>query len=206
VHRIVAQPFLLNCNEHLSLDRISKLTGFGRGILTTLAAEYGIMLRTRHAYRLHDPVDRDWLFEQYVLRRRPLLDLAREKSMSKANMRRWAQIHQIPMRPSGGASHSTALRITDMAADGPDALKSLLTSTYARQRLSRFARSIEYPSLREAARHLGIHESTLSHQIRLLEQALGGPLVERAKDGNPMKPTELGITIAVAVRESFLSE
>ena len=172
-------------HERLSLDQISKLTGFSRGTLTALAAEYCVALRPAGGKPRHQMVDRDWLFEQYVLHTRPLPDLAREKGMSNANMRRWAQIHQIPMRPSGGASHNAALRTTEMAADAPDILKPLLTSTYARQRLSRFAKSVEYRSIREAARHLGIHESTLSHQIQLLEQALGGPLLERSERRNP---------------------
>lgn len=41
---------------------------------------------------------------------RTLPDLAREKNMSTANMARWAHLHQIPLRPRGGASHDSFLR------------------------------------------------------------------------------------------------
>jgi hypothetical protein len=57
------------------------------------------------------------LFEQYVGCGRTLPDLAREKNMSTANMARWAHFHQIPLRPRGGASHDSALRTIDQAAD-----------------------------------------------------------------------------------------
>lgn len=37
--------------------------------------------------------------------------------MSTANMARWAHLHQIPLRPRGGASHNSSLRTIDQTAD-----------------------------------------------------------------------------------------
>ncbi|MEU8512634.1 TniQ family protein [Kitasatospora sp. NPDC048722] len=196
----------LYVDEHLSLDRISQLTGFSRGTLTALAGEYEAPLRPAHGYAHHEPVDRDWLFEQYVLRQRPLSDLAQEKGMSKANMRRWARIHKLPMRPSGGASHADALRNAESVERAPAILQPVLTSAYARQRLRRFARATGYSTIREAADGLGISQSTLSSQIRRLEQDLGGALLERAKRSNSMKLTELGRAVAAAVPKTMMDD
>ena len=76
-------------------------------------------------------------------------------------MARWTHFHQIPLRPRGGASHDSALRITDQASDLPDRIAKSLTSPYAWQRLNRFAAAIGYQTLSEAAEHLGVAQSTL---------------------------------------------
>jgi AraC-like DNA-binding protein len=128
-------------DRHQSLDDIAKQTGFSRQTLTRLAAEYGITLREGpQDYKRKGVIDRDWLLEQYVNRERTLPDLAREKDMSTANMARWAHLHQIPLRPRGGASHDSSLRTIDQATDLPAPLAKALTSPYAWQRLNRFVR------------------------------------------------------------------
>ncbi|MGE5289917.1 MAG: TniQ family protein [Micromonosporaceae bacterium] len=102
---------------HQSLYEIAKQVGFSRQTLTRLAAEYGIALREGpQDYKRKGVIDRGWLLEQYVGRRRTLPDLAREKNMSTANMARWAHLHQIPLRPRGGASHDSFLRGAALAA------------------------------------------------------------------------------------------
>ena len=107
-------------DQHQSLYDIAKQTGFSRQTLTRLAAEYGIALREGpQDYKRKGVIDRGWLLEQYVGRGRTLPDLAREKNMSTANMARWAHLHQIPLRPRGGASHDSFLRSNGQASDLP---------------------------------------------------------------------------------------
>ncbi|WP_406016259.1 LysR family transcriptional regulator [Streptomyces sp. NBC_00984] len=89
--------------------------------------------------------------------------------------------HDDPLRPRGGASHQTALRTVDEAEALPTVLHKALISPYARQRLSRLLAARTYPTLTEAARDLGIHQSTLVIQINRLEADLGLPLFERAE-------------------------
>ncbi|WP_327368619.1 TniQ family protein [Streptomyces sp. NBC_01217] len=108
----------LYLDEHRSLDDIAELTGFSRKVLTALAREYGVSLRSGNRdYRRRGVVEKDWLTEQYVVHRRTLADLAREKDMSPTNMARWAHTHNIPLRSPGGRSHHTALRATDHAEE-----------------------------------------------------------------------------------------
>ena len=107
-------------DRHQSLYDIAKQTGFSRQTLTRLATEYGIALHEGpQDYKRKGVIDRDWLFEQYVVRGRTLPDLAREKNMSTANMARWAHLHQIPLRPRGGASHDSFLRGINRAGNLP---------------------------------------------------------------------------------------
>ncbi|WSB48922.1 TniQ family protein [Streptomyces cellulosae] len=191
----------LYLDEHRSLQQIATLTGFSRRVLTDLAREYGIPLREGpQDYKRRGAVERDWLIEQYVHRRRTLPDLARETGMSTANMTRWAHTHNIPLRPRGGASHHTALRAPEQATDAPAILRAALTSPNTRQRLERFAAALPYPTVTEAARALGIHQSTLTTQINRLEKDLGRPLIERAERGRRMRPTPFGRKVAAAAK------
>ncbi|MFG2329836.1 LysR family transcriptional regulator [Streptomyces sp. NPDC048604] len=106
----------------------------------------------------------------------------------------------MPLRPRGGASHQTALRTADEAETLPAILRKALTSPYARQRLSRFLAARSYPTLTDAARDLGIHQSTLVIQINRLEADLGEPLFERAERGRAMKLTPFGEKVIAAIR------
>ena len=187
-------------DQHQSLCDIADETGFSRQTLARLAAEYGIALREGpQGYKRKGVIDRDWLIEQYVDRGRTLPDLACEKNMSTSNMARWAHVHQIPLRPRGGASHDSFLRSTDQAADLPAEIRRALTSPYAWQRLERFAAATGYRTLSEAAGRLGITQSALVTQINRLERDIGGLLLERAERGRPMSPTPLGEQVVAAL-------
>lgn len=190
----------LYLDEHQSLQQIATLTGFSRRVLTDLAKEYSIPLREGpQDYKRRGTIDRDWLIEQYVVHRRTLPDLAQEKGMSPANMARWAHTHKIPLRPRGGASHDAALRAGEQATGIPAVLRDALKSPSGRQRLERFVAALPYPTVTEAARALGIHQSTLVTQINRLEKDLGQPLIERAERGRRMRPTRFGRSVAAAV-------
>jgi hypothetical protein len=190
--------------KHLSLARIAELTGISRRVLTSLAHEYGIPLRDGpQDYTRRGTIERDWLHEQYVVRRRTLTDLARERGMSRANMERWAHRHHIPIRTRGGASHNSALRLAEQAARTPAILRKALTSPYAWQRLERFAAAVHYPTLHEAARARGVTPAALIKQIQRLEKDLGQQLLERAERGHPMKLTPFGHKVATATRETL---
>lgn len=190
----------LYLDERRSLQQIATLTGFSRRVLTDLAKEYRIPLRGPQDHKRRGTIERDWLIEQYVRRRRTLPDLARETGMSPANMARWAHIHNIPLRPRGGASHHSTLRTADEAEALPAVLRKALTGPYARQRLAWFLAVQPYPTLTEAAQDLGIHQSALVAQINRLEDDLGQPLFERAERGRAMKLTRFGKRVAAAAQ------
>ncbi|MEU8623777.1 LysR family transcriptional regulator [Streptomyces sp. NPDC048669] len=192
----------LYLDEHRSLQQIATLTGFSRRVLTDLAKEYGIPLRGPQDHKRRGTIERVWLIEQYVHRRRTLPDLARETGMSPANMARWAHTHNIPLRSRGGASHSQALRAADQAHRAPRLLRPALVGQGASERLSRFAAASAFPSLGAAASGLGLNTFTLVAQINRIERELGGPLLVRAERGRPMTLTPLGRRVLRAIRTS----
>ncbi|MEU2431402.1 TniQ family protein [Streptomyces sp. NPDC007861] len=193
----------LYLDKHRSLQQIATLTGFSRRVLTDLAKEYGIPLREGPKdYKRRGTVERAWLIEQYVHRRRTLPDLAREAGMSTANMARWAHTHNVPLRSRGGASHSQALRAADQAHRAPRVLRPALSGQGASERLRRFAAASAFSSLGAAASGLGLNTFTLVAQINRIERELGGPLLVRAERGRPMTLTPLGRRVLRAIRTS----
>lgn len=87
----------------MSLREIAATIGVSRQTIARLVRDYDIPLREPRQYA-RQTVDRDWLYDQYVNKRRTLPDIAREAGMSTANMARWAKTYAIPMRRPGGAA------------------------------------------------------------------------------------------------------
>lgn len=94
--------------ERKSLKDIAAAVGVSRQTVASLARDYGLPLR--ESGRLaRTTIDRDWLYSQYVTKRRALPDIAKDAGMSTANMARWAKTHAIPMRARGGRRDRSTL-------------------------------------------------------------------------------------------------
>lgn len=187
----------LYVDRQMTLREIGRRIGVSRQTISRLAGEYGIHLRKAPLPRT--VIERDWLYRQYVIRRRTLPDLARETGMSTANMSRWAHAHAIPLRGRGGASHNQTLRAADRAYAAPTILRPALTGVGGWERLHRFRAAAEFPTIGAAATALGTHQGSLTIQIHRLEHDLGGKLIIRAERGRPMALTPLGLRVRRAI-------
>jgi hypothetical protein len=94
--------------QRMPLRDIAAIAGVSRQTIARLARDYDLPLR-EPGQSARNTVDRDWLYDQYVTKRRALPDIAKEADMSTANMARWAKKHAIPMRGRGTPSHSASL-------------------------------------------------------------------------------------------------
>jgi len=184
--------------QKLPLKQIALRYGVERRLVARLARQYGIPLRPPQAPRRREEIDRDWLYTEYVVRRRALPDLAAEKGMSTMNMSRWAKAHGIPLRGRGGPSHTANIKAAKDAHDAPKILRRALVAIGGAERLRRFAAASAYPTLTAAATALGLHQPVLHGQITRLEGELGGMLLERAQRGQPMTLTDLGTRVLTA--------
>lgn len=164
-----------------------------RKTVAALAHQYEI--DTRHKPRLHDEIDRDWLYTEYVVHLRTLPDLAAEKGMTAPHMSRWAQRHGIPRRPPGLASTAANLNATEETERAPALLRPALNRIGGAARLNRFETVLRYPTLTAAAADLGLRQAVLSSQIARLEDDLGVALAQRAQRGRPMTLTEQGARV-----------
>ncbi|WP_435238463.1 TniQ family protein [Streptomyces sp. YPW6] len=188
----------LYLDEHHSLSQIANLTAFSYRVVARLAHEYEIPMRRREDYGRHEAVERDWLHDQYVVHRRTLADLAREKGMNHRTMARWARRHEIPLRRGGVPA--AAYRAPDWAARAPEFLRDALTAPYAWKWLEVVVAAMPYATMTKAAQGLGIHHSTLIKKVNELERDLGHPLIERAERGRGMRLTLFGTRVVDAVR------
>ncbi|WP_351226088.1 LysR family transcriptional regulator [Streptomyces sp. NPDC002133] len=195
----------LYIDQRMSLRAIGELYGVQADVIRGIADEYKIPIRTPKEYRHRQEITREWLHEQYVTRRRTLADIAEETGMTMSNVAKWARMHEIPLRPRGGASHDESLRIRERARQAPRLLRPALDGLAAEERLRRFVKASAYPTLGAAARDMGVNGPTLVTQINRLARELGGPLLERAERGRPMKFTPLGKRV-VRAATSWLSE
>lgn len=183
-------------DEQLSLRQIAAHAGVTRKTITRLAREYGIPTRPP-IYTGSYNVDRAWLYQQYVTKRRTLPDIAAECGMSTANMARWARKHGIPMRSRGGPSHRANLDAKAIAEKAPKLLRPALAGIGGWERLQRFAAATRYPTLTIAAEQLGAR--TLVAQKLRLEADLGVELIRRAQRGQPMQLTNAGLKVLAAI-------
>jgi DNA-binding transcriptional MerR regulator len=88
----------LYANQRLSLEEIGRSHGVSRHTVASLAREYGIRMRTPAENHPPIPVDRDWLYQQYMTRNRPLAGIAAELGMSVTNLTRRRKTLAIPSR------------------------------------------------------------------------------------------------------------
>ncbi|MUL67063.1 hypothetical protein BOO86_21500 [Mycobacterium sp. CBMA 234] len=180
------------------LGYISELVGADRKAVAQLAAEYGIALRPHGRLAL---VDRDWLYEQYVKRERPMTDLARDCDVGVTTMTRWAVSYGIPLR-TRGPSPSYLRRTAAAAATGaPEVLQPAFVTPGAWDRLYRFADAAGFQTLTEAAECLDLPQFVLVRQINRLEHDFGTKLLNRALRGQPMTLTQHGECVVRAVRQ-----
>ena len=187
-------------DQRMSLRDIAVDVGVSRQTIARLAHDYEVSVRQpcRHT---RNPVDRDWLYEQYVTGRRALPDLAREAGMSTSSMARWAKTHAIPLRGRGGQSHSASLAAQ---RDVPSALEhdSTLVGTRTWQRLQLFACAARYRTLTVAAQELGVRPISLINRIKYLESELGMQLLVRPENGCAMQLTDDGIQMLRSLRQT----
>lgn len=180
-----------------SLREIAAEVGVDGKIIKQLAREYGIEVRPPGQLP-RQVIDRDWLYEQYVVKRRTLQDIGIECGISPSNMARWAKRHSIPLRSRGGISHRAHLADQIAADTVPVLIRPALAGVGGWQRLERLAIAVQFHTLTAAARQLGA--PGLVGQIERIEAELGFRVLVRAQRGRAMQLTDDGRRVLAAVR------
>lgn len=185
-------------NQRMSFAAIAASTGVSRQTVRRIAIEYGITAKSADCWRKYE-IERDWLYREYVTKRRALPDIAREIGASTATVARWAKQYEIPIRTRGGPSHSQTLNDARAANLGPELLRPALAGIGGWQRLQRFADASQYRTVTVAAQRLGLSQTTLTVQIQRIERELGVCLLERAQRGAAMSLTREGQAVLEAI-------
>lgn len=187
-------------SEGLSIRTIATRTHLSRHTVREMIDEYGIappVTPTRNPIT----VDPDWVKEQYLFELRTFPEIAAEIGVSASGLTRWAHRRNIRRGGRGRQNHSAALNAHRQAQSSPPLLKAALAQPGGWDRLQRFRRVANFPSLDLAAESIGTTPCTLSRQIGRLERETGGVLIERATKARPMVVTEHGWTVIRAIAE-----
>lgn len=173
--------------------------------ITGLAERYGVQRSTVRAelvaqdiaippsHRPRHQIDRDWLREQYLVKQLTTEEIAAATGASPSTIVRLLHEYAIPARGRGTPSHQQSLTAGDAY---PEPLASALLRPGGSQRVRRFQVYARTRSLTAAAKHLGVHQSTLTTQLAALEKACAGPLLQRlTRDQRPQRITALGQTL-----------
>ena len=188
----------LYLDEFLTLNEISQRFGIPAGPhMAERARACGIPLR----HEPRKPIDAQWLWEQHVIRRRTLSEIAADSGDTISRIRYWATQHRIPITKY--RRRQLNLDVTQHARElhVEKLLNPVRSDKQGWQRLQRFAAMSSYPTFVEAAQAIGCRADTLSTQIAALEDDFGQRLVERAvRQKKPMRLTDFGARVVKAVQ------
>ncbi len=146
-----------------------------------------------HGGRSRYHLEAGWLRQQYLVKQRTMPDIAAETGATPATIARLIQKHGIPARGRGAPSHQASLT----AGDGyPHPLATAVMRPGGTERVRRFQVYARTRSLNVAAKHLSVHQCTLTTQLAALETACAGTLLNRlSRDQQAQRLTALGRTL-----------
>ena len=179
-----------------SLRNIAATVGVCRHTIAQLARDYGVGPRPGGGQRKY-VVDAAWLYHQHVEQGRSLSDLARETGIPLTALANRAQAYGVPVRRLSRHS-AAALRANERV---PKILLPALVTQGGWERLQRLPEIAEHASLTAAAAALESSRCTLGRQIGRIERDLGGAVLVRATDRQPLRMTRLGKRVVAAVND-----
>jgi len=196
----------LTADQLRVMHHVEGKTGFA--IAREIGVSYRVLRRLATSYRIsfgyhpHRPTP-EWLREQYVLKRRTLVDIAEELNVCPLTVSQW--VHRDKLSPIPATAFEAAEPLS--ATEAADLLAPALARRAGKHHLENFVKALNHPNLAAAAASCGMEHSTLWYQIRQLEKDLGGPLLLRAHMPLlSMAPTALGSTVAAAAAKAIHDE
>ncbi|MFE5284904.1 LysR family transcriptional regulator [Nocardia sp. NPDC056611] len=187
----------LYVQQRLTMVQIANRIGVHRNSLKRLALDYEIPLRGMGRVTQFD-IERDWLFEQYVVRARTMPDIAREIGSSSSVVSKWLKEYGIPTR-IGTTSHRAVLDALTQARAAPSILLPAVQGPRAWDHLREFEVTTEHPTIDTVVETLGVTRTSLFQTIVKLEHRLGGELLEREGRVPTTKPTPFGKEVLAAL-------
>jgi transposase-like protein len=173
-----------------TLNQIAAQFGTTRHTVKRLLVRGGLPIRHRPP-----PPSGDWLYEQHIIRRRTLTDIAKDAGVHPRAVYVWKKRHQLAAR----GDESSFRRRPMSRRTAREVLEPCFAAHAAPSWLTNFIETLRYPTMQAAAAELNINPATLQYRITALERTFGEPLVFRARHGLALRPTNLGEQVAEAI-------
>ncbi|MDT0421126.1 TniQ family protein [Streptomyces evansiae] len=170
----------LYVTQGLSLRKMGKTTGSSVEVLKAALQEAGVVIRQPReraswGYRL----DRDWLYEQYVVKCRGFAEIAEEVEMNVRTVRRIARTLGFSIRRHAGVPRDFIE--TTRGLDLPPAVYQAFCGRNAVQRVRNVSLLIDHPTVPQAAAACGIHVADLQRQTVVIENSTGFRLLNTSE-------------------------
>jgi hypothetical protein len=180
----------LYVQQGLTINQIAAQFGTTRFMVKRLLLRDGLPIRHRPP-----PPSGDWLYEQHIIERRTLTDIAMDTGVQARAVHVWKKQHQLASR----TDKSSFRRRPMSQGTARQVLEPWYAAHAAASWLTNFTETLRYPTMQAAAAELNINPSTLQYRITALERIFGEPLVFRARHGLALRPTNLGEQVAEAI-------
>ncbi|RPK80142.1 hypothetical protein EES47_28870 [Streptomyces sp. ADI98-12] len=181
----------LYVDQGLSLHKLRDITGASDTVLKQALISAGIEIR-RQGHRPGYPyrIDRDWLYEQYVVRHRTFTDIADEIGVVSTTVLNIARKHKIPIRSAVGVPRDFAATTQGLVI--PPVVYRAFSGWKSVGRLKKISLLLEHHALETSATAANVPPSELKRIAAIVEKDTGIPILETVK---PPRLTAAGRTL-----------
>ncbi|MBT2481318.1 TniQ family protein [Streptomyces sp. ISL-94] len=181
----------LYLEQGFSLHKLRDITGASITVLKQALSSAGIEIRRQghrpgYAYR----IDRDWLYEQYVLQHRTFTDIADEIGVVSTTVLNIARRHNIPIRSAVGVPRDFAATTQGLVI--PPVVYRAFSGWKSVGRLKKISLLLDHHALETAAEAANVRPSELKRIAAIIEKDTGIPILQTVK---PPRLTAAGRTL-----------
>ncbi|MET7903619.1 hypothetical protein ABZS86_20050 [Streptomyces sp. NPDC005355] len=189
----------LYVDQGLSLHKLRNITGASTTVLKQALTSAGIDIRRQghrpgYSYR----IDRDWLYEQYVVQHRTFSDIADEIGAVSTTVLNIARRHNIPIRSAVGVPRGFAATTQGLVI--PPVIYRAFSGWKSVGRLKKISLLLDHHALETAAEAANVRPSELKRIAVIIEKDTGIPVLETVK---PPRLTAAGRTLLQQVMPVF---
>ncbi|MFJ2419176.1 hypothetical protein [Streptomyces brevispora] len=181
----------LYVDQRLSLNALRDITGASITVLRKALSSAGIEIR-KQGHRPGYPyrIERDWLYEQYVVQHRTFSDIAGEIGVVSTTVLNIARRHNIPIRSALGVPRDFAATTQGLVI--PPVVYRAFSGSKSVRRLMKISLLLDQPAPETAAEVANVRPSEWNRIAAIIERDTGIPMLEAA---NPPRLTAAGRTL-----------
>ncbi|MDX2515854.1 TniQ family protein [Streptomyces stelliscabiei] len=178
----------LYLEQRMTQQQIAVLAGCSHSTVGNAIREAGLSIQHRRPRgTLERTVSRTWLEQEYQHKGRSTLDIARELGLHKTDVMRLIKKWNITKSPNGHGQYRQPFAHLNVTSS--PAMHAVSRTRNCVQRLRHLVETAQHRNIQSAAVALGVQWSSLSYQLKRIEETAGFAIIERSR---PLTVTEAG--------------